>query len=272
MSTQSSEISLTNLMSSVHPLGLFAVIPYELRNEIYRYLFPSRLVVYGRNKATVNYQAVDTLHQAILQTSRLISEEAMNVFYSETIFHYAFECECYEHGPLPSIKLRQRMANVVVTIPCGYWGHVQHLGFFFRGLGSAGDESPVKNTLHISLTDAPRDMPRIGYTGFFDHLEALRSFRNVVIEVNWLTYYSDYLLNVVHDISEADEKHLENYLGVVLAQIEGKVAKVLKVHDKPKMGPRKGLAYARCMVMHPRERRVKQEFWADTLLEAGEVE
>lgn len=259
-------------MSSVHPLSTLAMIPYELRNEIYRYLFPSRLVAYGRNKAMVNYQAVGTLHRAILRTSRLVSEEAMNVFYSETIFHYGFDCELYEHGRLPSLNLRQRMGNVVVTIPCGYWEHVQHLGNFFRGLCSAGDESPVKNTLHISLINAPRDMPRIGYTGFFDHLEALRSIRNVVIEVNWLTYYSDSLLTEVHDISEVDKERLDNFLGVVLAQIEGKVSKVLKMSDKPKMGPRKGLAYARCMVMHPRERRVKQDRWADRLLEVGEVE
>lgn len=185
-------------MSSVTTLGILAMIPYELRNEIYRYLFPYQLVVYSKYKAMVNHQVVDSLHLAILRTSRLVSEEAMKVFYSETIFHYAFDCEFYVHGVIPSITSRRRMGNVVVFIPCGYRQHVQRLGWFFHGLGSIREESPVKNTLHISFTNGPRDMPRIGYTGFFDHLEDVRSFRNIVIEVTWLTYYSDDALSSRH--------------------------------------------------------------------------
>lgn len=145
------------------------------------------------------------------------------------------------------------MSNVEATIPCGYQHHLQYLGWFFRGLCSVGEDSPLKNTLRIVFANGPRDMPRIGYSGFFEYLEYLRHFRKIVIEVTWMTYYSDESAKVVHEISDVDNARLSVFLGVVLDQVGRKVAKVLGAGNKLEMGPRTGLVYARRMILHPRQ-------------------
>lgn len=211
VSFQARGTTLPATMSPATPLGTLSTIPRELRNDIYQYLFPEKLVVYSRYKAKANSHVTHSLHLAIFRTSKSVSEEATTVFYSETAFYYVFNCQIWEHGSLPRTALRRRMSNVEATIPCGSQHDLQYLGWFFYGLCAVGGELPLKNTLRIAFANAPRDMPRIGYTGLFEYLKCLRSFRKIIIEVTWMTYYSDESARVIHEISDADNERLGKF-------------------------------------------------------------
>lgn len=254
------------------PLGTLSTIPRELRNDIYQYLFPEKLVVYSKSKAKANSPVTHSLLLAIFRTSKLIGEEAMRVFYSETIFICRFDCQLYKHGDLPSPALSRRMSNIEATIPCGYGHRPPGGGWFLSSLRSANEDSPSRNTLRIVFANDAHAMQRIRSTGFFEYLEYLRDFRNIVMEVMWTTSSWDISAGIVHEISNVDEERVSKDLSMVMDEIEGTVAKVLIAGEKCEISPRTGFVYARRTVFHPRELPAKQNHRQNILLEAGEVE
>lgn len=202
---------VTNVAGStaVKQGGVLFNIPRELRDEIYRYLVQGIFLAGGQVESKSSHVegeeyysevvAPPRLNLGVLQVSKAISEEAMVVLYSESIFRIHLLFMKDKANLLPPQKAVARMENIELNV-----GLAIQIGD--EGYGpSTGSSSGFKKNMkqiwkatldRINLTDTTHNTLSIKFRHWtfniekelpqwmYRRLKALTRFRTVIVELS----------------------------------------------------------------------------------------
>ena len=183
-------------MDNPSSIGSFSNLPAEVRMDIYRLVLPEQRCAILPISWLLHqsYEVESLVHPdtAIFQTSKAISGEAMDVYYSERLFkihlwnlNLTQPLDTKLHVAHPGLSLIQNvhMRMDMIMMYELFEDDAEYEASVCRSiiLGFSGLETP-RNTLRLTLgIDAWSDLS-IVKTGFFQDLATMTGFRNVIIE------------------------------------------------------------------------------------------
>lgn len=178
-------------LGNAHRRGALFTLPRELRDEIYRLAVKGSYVIWVINgKAYTTAVNIRESDFGIFKVSKAISQEASDIYYSESDFLFVIDF-CHRKMIRLSTKLTDRMKNVKLTLTPISISRLNRGSITFdrikticnAGIAPFTGAHIPRNTLGIKLIcDGPYtiDMLRIH---LFETFKAMTGFRTVIIEI-----------------------------------------------------------------------------------------
>lgn len=227
--------------------GTLSKLPREVRDEIYRYLVKGRYIVSGRSitadstyqpgSAITHYQPDST----ILRVSKSISDEAMSIFYSESIFNLFLRVSSQLRDMSQAPKaLTDKMMRINYHI-YGFGGHFPDYenAESLQPSNSKNMKAICDNTIgHLVSTDITRghiqiilyeirDLTHAFTSPLFQTFARLRAFRTLMLELCFSLTLNDERIdiqvasNCMQENMQAVEAYLEPALGPIANRSHG---------------------------------------------------
>ncbi|CAD6575266.1 MAG: hypothetical protein ASARMPREDX12_007174 [Alectoria sarmentosa] len=242
-------------LGNAHHRGALFTLPRELRDEIYRFVVKGSYLIRVRNgKAYTTAVNIRESDFGIFKVSKAISQEASDIYYSESDFLFVIDF-CHRKMIRLPTKLTDRMKNVKLILTDTSILRLVRRSITFDRIKTICNAGIVpftsahipRNTLGIELIcDGPYtiDMLRIH---LFETFKAMTGFRTVTIEISKdLSFRTESVMMT--------EKEFEELIFQMLAGISQELKKTLE----PTLGPaieetRRAVWY---LTFHPREHMV----------------
>ena len=207
-------------MSNIRSGTGFYSLPLEIRNEIYRHLVKRHYTFRYGNKVR------NESDLAILSVSKAAYDEAISVFYSESVFNFVLDLTC-GHIDYPAGAVLERMMKIELHL----WGYIWYFYDYDAHKYAAAqlesavrklkDRDTLRSTLHVKFTGTEQiDPKRLGWfesvlTCYLNELVELVSFRTVIIEVDFTDHPSQEKLNATEwrHLSETIEEIFVSTMG-----------------------------------------------------------
>ncbi|KAM0797653.1 hypothetical protein BDR22DRAFT_824094 [Usnea florida] len=163
--------------------GALFTLPREVRDEIYRFVFRKRYIMYITRPGSDDPVPSTGKHElAILQVSKAINHEASDILYADSVFRFSMNFNLFKVSSAPA-HLANRMTNVELDLK-SYSHYCEHTdSTFYAATAGFANTNIRRNHLHIRFFECrPLVVTRL-LTHLSKALNACISFRTVHVEV-----------------------------------------------------------------------------------------